>query len=188
MKYKDPTKFREITGPDFNIHSEYAGWEPQTYLTSLKSCNFKGKKDLLKYFGKSFFHDGAISEIKISNNSFEMNISRSTDIEDLNNFSEKRNLKINYKEINLYYNCHFATRSLIDIRIFKSRHIMDTEISFDKKLNSFLLEISLSDLGLLKFDVIKCKVRLVNFDKLKEYGINRFPYCEVCKRNMVKNV
>jgi hypothetical protein len=188
MKYKHPTTFREADGI---MHSEHGGWEPIPYLKYLGTIDFENNLDLLKFFGKSFFHDANIKSVKVNkkDENIVIEIVRENDLEDINhNFSKSKQHAISKKQYfknPIIYQCFFQSVSTLNQASLVNKDILDTELRLNKQKKILELFISLSDLTIVKIEVLKCKVKLVN---MEIYGLKKIPYCKVCKSNLLSRL
>lgn len=169
------------------------------YYTYLDSVDFTKGKDILKYFGDSFFHEGGIKQfiLDLKARQITMVIYRDSDREDLNNIRNQIRLpelsQEQYQEDPILYKCDFRgvknlEASILFSRIWSENEIMDTETTFIRKDQKFLVSIGFWKNDELFFKCDRCDVQIVNIEKLYEMTNGtrqRMPYCNHCKSLML---
>lgn len=165
------------------------------YYEHLNKIDFTCEKDLLKYFGNSFFHDSKIIGLNFDPNLKQiiMKIYRDNDREDINTFRSELNLskysEKKYIKKDILYQCQFTGVDNFDESLICSKQsvkniIMDTEIGFNKNKNKYHITIGFSKDNEMSFMFNKCKVKLLNKELINNLTNNlktNVPYCKQCK-------
>jgi hypothetical protein len=192
----------------FNLHKKirYYDWSDYQYLIAVKkyyaylnSIDFTPGKDLLKYFGDSFFHEGGVKEflIDLKAKRIIMLIYRDSDREDINDIRKKMNLKLltikQYQKDPILYRCSFSgvktiSASVVLSRLWADNEIMDTETTYIKREKKFNVVIGFWKNDEISFKCDYSTVKIINSNRVRELTngkIIKMPFCEYCKAQLV---
>ncbi len=194
----------------FTLHKEFRYDEedrsPKNYFKAvvqyyayLNTVDFSGGKDLLKYFGDSFFHEGGVSKfiLDLKAKQISMLIYRDSDREDFNDIRNKVKLPVlsaeQYQKDPVLYQCDFYGVKNLDVSILFSRlwaenEIMDTEITFVKKEKKYQVTIGFWKTDEISFKCNYCKVKIINPNRIEELtnrAKKKLPYCDYCKSHLL---
>lgn len=179
---------------DFDDFSFQEG--QQQYMLHLSTINFDKNQNLLRYFGKSFFHDAKVNSIQFFPQLNKINIDLISEnvLEDINVYRTKIGVDIisanNFKEKPIIYYCSFSGVSIIKCSVDFSLHdsVMDTEITqFDAKTKLYYITISFWQNQELEISFKNAKV-VTDKELIRYYTNNRLsniPYCDLCKSKLL---
>lgn len=191
MKFQKRANLRfdvESSGDDFNAaRSEY--------YESLKSIDFTGRENVLKYFGESFFHDADIFMLQKTpkDGQLKITISSWNLLWDFNEFRKRNGLKelkskYFWRNKPLY---HFTFRdvsdcSFININSQTFMSILDTEISSENGRLTLSVNFSENEEFSITFNSMDVEIyseeRIL---KLTNGLTTEIPYCGICIGNML---
>lgn len=166
------------------------------YIEHLSTINFDKNQNLLRYFGKSFFHDAKVNTIQFFPQFNKINIDLISEnvLEDINIYRTKIGADIisanKFKEKPIIYNCSFSGVSIIKCSVDFSLHnsVMDTEITqYDAKTKLYNITISFWQNQELEISFKNAKV-VTDKELIRYYTNNRLsniPYCDLCKSKLL---
>lgn len=168
------------------------------YFNTLSRIDFSKAKQLLKFFGNSFFHGGTIQTISISRvtKSMDLIIFREDDREDINALRKTLKLKMisrnQYGRDPVLYRCTFKNLQCFDVSDLSmgtlNSEIIDTEITYDNTSSCFIVAISFGENNEIVLKFKGCKVKVINQNRIFELsgnGMRAIPYCEQCREKLL---
>lgn len=191
MKFQKRANLRfdvESSGEDFNTaRSEY--------YESLKTIDFTGRENVLKYFGESFFHDADIFQLQKTPKDGQLKITISSwnlmwDFDEYRKRNGLKKLKSKYFWRNkpmyvfTFQNVSTCNFTSINSRTFMS--ILDTEVSAEN--DKLILNVNFSENEEFSITFDSIKVEMVNKErilKLTDGLTDEIPYCDICIGNML---
>lgn len=127
----------------------------ETYLSHLRKIDFNGRSSLVRFLGKSFFHDADVKTISILLNteSVEIELFTVNDLEDINDYRKKIGVEPisweKYADKPIIYKCTFGRVTDLSIKgkidLARRPNIIDTELDYYAKSKDFVSRISFSD-------------------------------------------
>jgi len=196
MKFEIHKKFRF----DFDWSQEEYQNAQNLYFAHLKKIDFTKKSSLVKYFGKSFFHDAEVKDIKICYNSgtVVLHLFTANDLDDINTFREAKGLnEISWKLYSkepILYKCLFKKVSKVFFRgsidLTQEQSIIDTELDYENNTKDFVARISFSEQD--EIEIIfkgSSSIKIENEKLISDYlnGQRKsLPRCETCNNRLLK--
>ena len=170
------------------------------YYRHLSRLDFSGNRQLLRYFGDSFFHDARVTAAHWdpTASALELRIFTLHDLEDLNAYRRRKGLRAvpraRYTKKPVVYVCRFTVVNNAPNPIARLRHcftralILDTELDQRQPRGEFVVRISLGRTRELAFTCTGCTVQLEDRSRVLVYtdGLRtQMPRCVLCRSKLL---